>query len=106
MIFAGEQIGYLGAKPRYRRRKLVGAAGCLAQPEWNRWRLSMSIGYPDSPILHSEDFPRSIPELKDVTLQALNCPVFINRADYGVCRLKHHRVISGVGDRPARCNRG
>ena len=93
------QAGQLG-------RQLARPPGGLAQPEGQRGRLALGVGHADDPRLHADHAPRGVPELEDVPAVALHRPVLVDGADERPVRLLPDLVIRGVGDGPAREQRG
>jgi hypothetical protein len=56
-------------------------------------------------LFDSQDTPRSVAQLKDVTLKTLDREVFINRSDHKFAWFEYDRVISCIRNRATRCNR-
>src|ERR1051325_2507198 len=78
----------------------------FTQPERNRWRLPVRILNPHLALLDSQHTPRSVSQLKDVTLQTLDREVFFDRADNQIARLEYDGIIRRVGYGAARCDGG
>jgi hypothetical protein len=83
-------------------RKLGGARGCLPHPEWNVGRGSLGIDDADDAVFDAADPPAVGPEQEDVAGKALDGEVLVDRPDDRPLGLEDHRVLAGVGNRPAR----
>ncbi len=52
----------------------------------------------------AQDPVRDVSELEDISLQTLDCEVFVDRADELRLRLQHHPIVGVVGNRASRCD--
>jgi hypothetical protein len=79
---------HVRAQPRHRDRKLVAAAGRLAQPERNGRRHAMGILDPHHAALDAHDAIALVAELEDVAGEALDREVLVHAADDVVFRFQ------------------
>jgi len=84
--------------------QLIGAAGALAEPEWNGRRLALGVLDVDLACLDLGDAVGSVAKLEDVAGDALEGEVLVERTDAMAFRHQHHLVIelvwnhAGIGD--------
>jgi len=71
----------VGAKAAHFARELPRSRGRFAQPEWDRRWLSMSIFDANFALFDAQNSPRSVPELKNISLQTLDCKIFVYGPD-------------------------
>src|ERR1051325_8681006 len=71
----------------------------FAEPKRNRRRLTGSIFHPHLPLLHKQNAPGSVAQLKNIALQTFYCKIFVNRTNHQVARLEYYGVICSVGNR-------
>ena len=93
------QVGHLG-------RQLGGAGRGFAHPEGNRGWRGAGVAHPDDAHLDLADLPRMRAEQEDVAGHGLDGPVFVDSADERVVGLGDDAIVAGLGDGPARRDRG
>ena len=93
------QVGHLG-------RQLGGAGRGLAHPERDRRRRGAGVAHADHAHLDLADLPRMRAEQEDVARHRLDGPVFVDGADERVVGFGDDAIVAGLGDGPARRDRG
>ncbi len=95
-----------GAQRRHLGRELGGAGRGLTHPEGDGGRRVAGVAHAHGAELHLAHLPRVGAEQEDVAGHRLHGEVLVDRADEGVVGLGDHAVVAGLGDRPARGDRG
>ena len=103
---AGDARADLVAQARDRERQLVAAAGRFAEPERDARRRAVRVLDPDPAGLDAQDAVARVAELEHVAGDALDREVLVDRADVRALRLEDDGVVAGLGNRPARGQRG
>src|SRR5690606_7318810 len=70
----------------------------FAEPEWNSRRLAMRVFHADSAGFDSQNFPRCIAELKNITRHTFHREIFVDRADESFRGIKNHAIICVIGN--------
>ncbi len=94
------------AQSRDRERKLVAAARRLAEPERNRRRRALRILDAHASALDAQDAIRHVAELENITGDAFDREVLVDRADHRRLRLEHDIVVGRIRNRAAGRDRG
>ncbi|RCH29630.1 putative aTP-dependent DNA helicase [Pseudomonas aeruginosa] len=101
-----EQLVEGVAQARHAGRQLVAAPRRLAQPERNVRRLALGVLDPHPSRLDADDPVRGVAQLEHVAGQALHREILVDRPHQQALRLQQHAVVAGIGNGPARGQRG
>ena len=104
LTFAEHRRGCRAGAPRW--RQLVAAPRRLTQPERNVRRLALGVLDPHPSRLDADDPVRGVAQLEHVAGQALHREVLVDRSHQQALRLQQHAVVAGIGNGPARGQRG
>src|SRR4030095_11419834 len=81
---------------RNRAGEFIRAARRFAQPERDAWRLAVRVFHADLARIDTENFPGSVPELKDISGQTFDREVFVDRADKRFGGFEDNAIIGVV----------
>ena len=92
-----ELVIQLCSKSRHRKRQFITAARGFAEPEWNAGGLSFRIFDIDLTQFDSDDAVCRVTQLEDITGEALECKILIQRPNGELLGQQYNVIIELVG---------
>src|SRR5262249_34223864 len=91
------------AEIRNRMRKLVRPCWSFAEPKWNSRRLTFCVLHPNDTRIHTQDSPRCVSQLKDISSHTFDGEIFVDGAQKRFRRLENHSIIGVIRNGSAGC---